>query len=104
MAGPGVSRDEDNPSNYGHIVLEFNRGEFRMVGGNGETNIGTYVVTGDLINFYWTGIVNDQTPGEIAGEIWTLKWSIYRDSLTFVRQTRTGPTTLLVKAWTRVGG
>ncbi len=104
MAGPGVSHDEDNPANYGHIVLEFNRGEFRMVGGDGETNIGTYVVTGDLINFYWTGIVNNQTPGEIAGEIWTLKWSIDRDSLTFVEQTRTRPTTLLVKPWTRVGG
>jgi len=103
-AGPGFSRDEDNPANYGHLVLEFNRGEFRLVGGDGETNIGTYVVTRDMINFYWTGILNNQTPGEIAGETWTLKWSIYRDALSFIEQTQTRPTELLIKPWTRVSG
>ena len=87
--------DEDNPGNYGHLALEFNRGNFRLALGDGSVTAGTYEVTGNVITFY-------RTDSQGPGEIWTSTWSVRGGKLTFV----TGgpgahPTLLIVKSWSR---
>jgi TRAP-type C4-dicarboxylate transport system substrate-binding protein len=92
---------EVQPENYGSFTLTFDRGDF----GNGSADIGTYVVDGDKISFYF------------GPEIWNYKWSVYGDTLTFeklggqapdcslsVSLGQCEPTGLVVKPWRRVSG
>jgi len=61
---------------------------------------GTYVVTGDKINFYRH---DHDYPGSDT-EVWgPYIWSVYRDTLTFKWTGGTqGPIELIVKPWNRI--
>jgi hypothetical protein len=81
---------EDNPGNYGHFTLTFHKGDYVYINttSNGSES-GTYVVDGNTLILKVS-----------SGEVWSMLWSIYRDTLTL-----TGgiPTPLRVKPWRRVG-
>jgi TRAP-type transport system periplasmic protein len=88
------------PENYGHFFLTFRRGD--AWGGQGEDPPEvhtTYVVDGDTITFFSPG---GQEGGQPSFEVWTYRWSVYRDTLTFEKLGDVGPTGFVVKAWRRV--
>jgi len=89
----GADPSEDNPANYGHFTWTFNRGDFEGTASvaSGSAS-GTYVVVGDTL-------IVTETGGCCAGEVWTVHWSVYRDTLTLTG----GPTGWHVKPWRRVG-
>jgi TRAP-type transport system periplasmic protein len=100
--GPG----EDQPENYGHFMLTFERGHWRQIGPGGTsdqevTNYGTYLVSGDKITFYRS---DHEYPGSDT-EIWgPYIWSVYRDTLTLKKAGGSqGPTSLVVKPWRKTG-
>jgi TRAP-type C4-dicarboxylate transport system substrate-binding protein len=88
---------EDDPSNYGHFTLTFHKGDYVQVnttsnGSDSGTYIsdsGTYIVDGNTLILKVTN-----------GEVWTMTWSIYRDTLTLKGDIPAG---LRAKPWRRVG-
>ena len=59
----------------------FANGRFRFQGdpGSGKSSVGTYSLRGDVIRFvFQTGIALQ------VGRPYELRWSIYRDALTFL--------------------
>lgn len=65
----------------GHHTVVFANGRFRFQGdpGSGKSSVGTYSLQGDVIRFvFQTGIALQ------VGRPYELRWSIYRDALTFL--------------------
>jgi TRAP-type C4-dicarboxylate transport system substrate-binding protein len=113
LAAAGAGPDELAPplANFGHFTLRLDRGrwQIRLVGGDPQVlpsnkfYFGTYIVTGDKINFYR----HDHDYPSSDTEIWgPYIWSVYRDTLTFKKDGWTGstqgPTGLAVKPWSRI--
>jgi TRAP-type transport system periplasmic protein len=101
---------EDQPENYGHFTLKFDRGDFDFTSG-GIT--GTYVVDGATMTFY----ADEPIEGNIVHGVWKYRWSVYSDTLTFeklggeepgcsstVSLGQCEPTGMVVKPWRRVSG
>lgn len=86
---------EDQPANYGHFTLKFDRGDFDLAQEPklGGSESGTYVVNGNTLNLTVTG-------GCCPGEAWSMTWSLYRDTLTLKGGI---PATFRAKPWRRVG-
>ncbi len=114
LAAAGADPGELGPSegNWGHFTLTFRNGHWweRLLGGdpgvapNNLMEYGTYVVTGDKINFYR----HDHDYAGSDTEVWgPYVWSVYRGALTFKKggatQGPTGPTGLVVKPWRKTG-
>jgi TRAP-type C4-dicarboxylate transport system substrate-binding protein len=113
LAAAGAAGDELSPSlgNFGHFSLRFSQGRWwwRNTGGdpaaipNNTYANGTYVVTGNKINFYR----HDNAYPSSNTEIWgPYIWSVYRNTLTFKKAGppgQTGPTGLVVKPWSKIG-
>jgi TRAP-type transport system periplasmic protein len=71
---------KDASAFQGHHTAEFAGGRFRFQGdpGSGNSAMGTYAVDGDVIALVFeTGI------GLRLGKTYELRWSVYRDALTF---------------------
>jgi hypothetical protein len=95
--------------NWGHFTLTFRQGHWwqRLIGGdpgatpNNRVDYGTYVVTGDKINFYRH---DHDYPGSDT-EVWgPYIWSVYRDTLTFkLAAPPPMPLGLVVKPWRKTG-
>jgi len=88
--------DELNDENWGDFTLTFDAGQFTWTQENSVGSFsldGTFTVAGDVV-------VLDLT----NGEQFTMRWSLYRDTLTFERDESLGiaPTPFLVKPWQRV--
>jgi TRAP-type transport system periplasmic protein len=86
-----------NDGNWGDFTLTFSNGRFSETQTNpieSSTNSGTFIVTGDVIRL----------ADEASGETFVYRWSIYKNTLTFMRDNTLGPgpTPMLVKPWTRV--
>jgi TRAP-type C4-dicarboxylate transport system substrate-binding protein len=114
LAAAGADSGELVPSegNWGHFTLTLQQGHWsmRLLGGdpaaapNNLHYFGTYVVTGQQINFYR----HDQSYTGSNTEVWgPYIWSVYRDTLTFKKYGWTGgiqgPTSLIVKPWRTTG-
>jgi TRAP-type C4-dicarboxylate transport system substrate-binding protein len=108
LAAAGAQPNEMGPSegNWGHFTLRLSHGRWwwRNTGGDPAAipsstyAYGTYVVTGNKINFYR----HDNAYPSSNTEIWgPYIWSVYRDTLTF--KGVQGPTSLIVKPWSRTG-
>jgi TRAP-type transport system periplasmic protein len=91
------------PENYGHFTVTFRRGIWENQGTGQSPVTGTYAVVGDTITFY--GSSSD------PGAVWSYKWSVYRDTLTFEKLGgqepgcslgQCEPTVYVVKPWRRV--
>jgi len=87
---------EVNDENWGDFTLIFDEGQLTLTQENSVdsySNDGTFTVAGDVV-------VMDMT----NGEQFTMRWSLYRDTLTFERDESLGiaPTPFLVKPWQRV--
>jgi TRAP-type transport system periplasmic protein len=92
---------EVNDENWGELTLTFDRGRVMLEQENDVTSTstsGTYEVDGDAI-------VLDFTEGVNAGETFAVRWSLFRDKLTFTRDEALGaiPTPYLIEPWNRVG-
>jgi TRAP-type C4-dicarboxylate transport system substrate-binding protein len=113
LAAAGAGPDELAPplANFGHITLTLSRSHWRWrtVGGDPAAipsstyAYGTYVVTGNKINFHR----HDNAYPSSDTEIWgPYIWSMYRDTLTFKKDGWTGstqgPTGLTVKPWSKI--
>ena len=84
---------EDNPENYGHLMIEFDRGNYYAYPDGSRTLACTYAVDEDTL----TLVCEDFTA--------MTTWSVYRDTLTFENDRFGGdgvPTPLVVKPWRRV--
>jgi TRAP-type transport system periplasmic protein len=114
LIAAGADPNELVPSegNFGDFTLKLSqrRWQIRQTGGdpqiaaNNKFYFGTYVVTGNKINFYRH---DHDYPGSDT-EIWgPYIWSVYRDTLTFKKdggtQVPTGPTGLTVRPWRKTG-
>jgi Bacterial extracellular solute-binding protein, family 7 len=80
----------------GSHVLEFSNGRFRS---KTDPTTGTFAVAGDVVSL----VFDNGAPGVEPGMVYDLRWSVFRDSLTF--STSSGRTPLLammIKPWTRV--
>jgi hypothetical protein len=108
LLAAGPVPGEDQPGNYGHFMLTFERGHWRQVGPGRPSgliaNYGTYMVSGDKITFYRS---DHEYPGSDT-EIWgPYFWSVYRDTLTLKKTGWSvrdqGPTSLVVKPWRKTG-
>jgi TRAP-type transport system periplasmic protein len=92
---------EINDQNWGEITLTLDRGrvtfELRNELASAKSS-GTFTVHGDAIVFTYTS-------GVEAGGTFAMRWSLYRDVLTFKRDASLGgaPTPYLVKPWRRAG-
>jgi hypothetical protein len=92
---------EINDQNWGAITLTLDRGrvtfELRNELASAKSS-GTFTVNGDAIVFTYTS-------GVEAGGTFAMRWSLYRDVLTFKRDASLGgaPTPYLVKPWRRAG-
>jgi TRAP-type C4-dicarboxylate transport system substrate-binding protein len=100
----GAGGDENLPSNWGHEVLTFNRGLWRLVspdvGPGAGPGSGTFVLHGHEITLYRS---DHAYPGSDT-EIWgPYIWSVYRDALSFREGNdfNGGPTMPVVKPWRR---
>jgi len=87
---------EVNDENWGDFTLIFDEGQLTLTQENSVdsySNDGTFTVAGDVV-------VMDMT----NGEQFTMRWSLYRDTLTLERDESLGiaPTPFLVKPWQRV--
>jgi hypothetical protein len=77
----GVPR-RDAAAIAGHHTADFRDGRFRFVGdpGSGRSAEGSYVLDGDIVRLtFQTGVALQH------GRAYELRWSVYRDSLTFRR-------------------
>ena len=87
----------NEPDNWGSFTMRLNEGRF--VGTNrstGEKTTGTYEVAGDKLTMTFEGTT--------AGEVFGVKWSLYRDALTLSRDGVDWEWTgLIVKPWRRIG-
>ena len=92
---------EINDQNWGELTLTLDRGrvtfELRNELASAKSS-GTFTVNGDAIVFTYTS-------GVEAGGTFAMRWSLYRDVLTFKRDPSLGgaPTSYLVKPWRRAG-
>jgi TRAP-type transport system periplasmic protein len=91
---------EVNDENWGELTLTFDRGRVTMEQENDVTSTstsGTYEVDGDAVVLEFTEGVN-------AGETFAVRWSLFRDRLTFTRDEALGviPTPYLIEPWNRV--
>ena len=92
---------EVNDENWGELTLTFDQGRVMFEQENDVTSYstsGTYEVEGDTV-------VLDFTEGGNAGETFAVRWSLFRDKLTFTRDEALGtiPTPYLIEPWNRVG-
>lgn len=90
---------EINDGNWGDLSLTFDNGRVTSRQRNAlasSSASGTYTVDGNVVTMAF-----DQ--GDNAGETFVLRWSIFKDTLTFKRDESlgAGPTPLLIKPWTR---
>jgi TRAP-type C4-dicarboxylate transport system substrate-binding protein len=92
---------EINDQNWGELTLTLDRGrvtfELRNELASAKSS-GTYAVKGEAIVFTYTS-------GVEAGSTFAMRWSLYRDVLSFKRDPSLGgaPTSYLVKPWRRAG-
>lgn len=91
-------QDEINDDNWGRLTLAFSRGRYIGTRNNSVSSgseAGSYGITGDALT-----LQPDQ------GEVFTMRWSVYRNILTFRRDKSLGvaPTPLILKPWSRVPG
>jgi TRAP-type C4-dicarboxylate transport system substrate-binding protein len=111
LVAAGDQGSQPSEGNWGHFTLRLDRGRWwqRLTGGDPGVDpsqvllYGTYIVTGDKINFYRH---DHDYPGSDT-EIWgPYIWSVYRDTLTFKTDAWTGgtqgPIGLTVKPWRRM--
>jgi TRAP-type transport system periplasmic protein len=91
-----IDQEEINDQNWGTLTLTFSNGQCKQSGTNKVTNGSstcTYTVAGDILAIH-----------QENGEIFTMRWSIYKDTLT-LRRDKTlgvGPTPLVLKPWAKV--
>jgi TRAP-type transport system periplasmic protein len=91
-----IDQEEINDQNWGTLTLTFSNGQCKQTGTNKVTSgssICTYTVAGDVLTIH-----------QENGEIFTMRWSIYKDTLT-LRRDKTlgvGPTPLVLKPWAKV--
>ena len=84
---------EDNPENYGHLMIGFDRGDFYAYPDGVRTRACTYAVEGDTFTLFCEDFTATST------------WSVYRDTLTFENDRSQGdgvPTPLVAKPWRRI--
>lgn len=91
---------EVNDQNWGELTLTFDQGHVTFEQENGVTSSstsGTYEVDGDTVVLEFTEGVN-------AGETFAVRWSLFRDTLTFARDEALGtiPTPYLIEPWNTV--
>ncbi len=89
--------EEVNDENWGDFTLTFSEGQLTWTQENEVDSFsfnGTFTVAGDVV-------VMDLS----NGEQFTMRWSLYQDTLTFERDEALGiaPTPFLVKPWQRTG-
>jgi TRAP-type C4-dicarboxylate transport system substrate-binding protein len=92
---------EINDGNWGDFTLTFDRGRVTFTQRNdidSYSTSGTYGLDGDAVTLNFT-------EGGNAGETFAVRWSLYRDVLTFERDGSLGaiPTPYILKPWRRVG-
>ena len=92
--------DEINDENWGELTLTFDEGRVTFQQENDVTSSstsGTYELDDDTV-------VLDFTEGVNAGETFTVRWSLFRDKLTFTRDEALGdiPTPYVIESWDRV--
>jgi TRAP-type transport system periplasmic protein len=91
-----LDQEEINDQNWGTQTLTFASGQYKQNQTNKVTNsssAGTYAVRGDTMFIY-----------QDNGEIFAMRWSIYKNTLT-LRRDKTlgvGPTPLVLKPWAKV--
>lgn len=95
LASSPLNHDETNDGNWGKMTLTFAHGRFEWTVTNSVTNwtgSGAYTVSG-----------NSFALNQENGEIFTMRWSTYRDILTLRRDESlgVGPLPLVLKPWTR---
>jgi TRAP-type C4-dicarboxylate transport system substrate-binding protein len=91
---------ELNDENWGDLGLTFDRGRSEIRVKNDTVDVsanGTYTVSGEVVRF--------ELPTYSPGNKFVFRWMLQGDTLTFERDDALGigPTTFLVKPWTRVG-
>ena len=91
---------ELNDENWGAITVTFDRGRLDLALKNDSVDrvwTGTFSVTGDEVRF--------ELPTYAPGVKFGFRWKLHGDTLTFERDwdVGEGPTTFLVKPWTRTG-
>ena len=91
---------EINAENWGELTLTFDEGRVTFEQENdvmSTSTSGTYKVDDDTV-------VLDFTEGVNAGETFAVRWSLFRDKLTFTRDEALGiiPTPYLIEPWDRV--
>jgi TRAP-type C4-dicarboxylate transport system substrate-binding protein len=96
LAASPLNHDETNDENWGTQTLTFANGQFNQTETNlvkSSSSAGTYTVRGDTLVMQVDN-----------GEIFTMRWSIYKDTLTLRRDETlgVGPLPLVLKPWTRV--
>jgi hypothetical protein len=92
-----MDQGELNGENWGELTLRFSHGQVVLSQRNKYTStevVGTYTTDGDALTL--------DIPER--GETWAFRWTLYRDTLTFKRDTALGPgpTPWLVKPFKKV--
>jgi TRAP-type transport system periplasmic protein len=98
-ASPLVDVSEISDGNWGDLALTFAGGKVTFTQQNAigdSATSGTFTVKNDVLTMTF-----DQ--GGNAGETFALRWSVYKNTLSFRRDETIGigPTPFLVKAWTK---
>ncbi|MGI8901450.1 MAG: hypothetical protein ACR2HA_11105, partial [Nocardioides sp.] len=95
VAAGADAEERDLPENWGTFLIEFGAELFSMSNAaEGLRIAGSYAVDGDLLT------LNVDT----TGEQFSLRWSVYRDKLTFEPVAgAVSPTGFFVRPWTRLG-
>jgi TRAP-type C4-dicarboxylate transport system substrate-binding protein len=107
LKAAGASSGELNPGDVGTETFVFDRGHFASTTENPQDCVwayGTIMVTGAKISLsYSDGGGSPPAAANAPGEQFTLKWSLYRDSLTMRHGPGgAGPTPFVVRPWLRL--
>ena len=99
----GVPQEDINPENYGELSMSLDRGRFVQRQSSGDRAAGSFTVEDHIIT-----LTAETASGGHArtrpGEVWSFRWSLYRDRLTLspVRG-KVSPPPMVARPWQRVG-
>jgi len=108
LRAAGAQPSEVIPENYGAYTIVVDRGRFALAQQNTQActwEYGTITVKGGTLQLLIINGGGLAPTGALAkpGELWTYRWSLYRDVLTLRRVTgAVSPTPTMARAWRRV--
>jgi TRAP-type C4-dicarboxylate transport system substrate-binding protein len=99
----GTPEQDINPENYGESSMSLSRGRFVQRQPAGDSAAGSYTVKDHILTLTAETTSGGQARTRV-GEVFTFRWSLYRDRLTLSRvRGKVSPEPMIARPWQRAG-